>query len=70
MDIKATLRGYVDMIHRKASLQDEAARYLSGPWLEELTVAMEHEAKRWFWWGVGGGLLVGLAVGSVAWWLA
>lgn len=70
MNIKTTLRGYIDLIHRKASLQDEASRYLAGPWLEELTVEMEREAKRWFWFGVGGGLLVGLAVAGAIWWLA
>lgn len=70
MNLRETLSDHLEIARKKAGLRDEIAQYLTGPWLDELTKALEHEAKQWFWWGVGGGLVVGLIVGFAAGWLS
>ena len=67
MDLRQTLQKYLAKAHAEASLRDEISKYLYGEWLDQLVDEVEHEAKRWWWTGVGIGLLIGIVVaGSIA----
>jgi hypothetical protein len=65
MNLKAIVIRYLAKARSEASLRDEIGKYLAGPWLDDLTAALEHEAKRWWWVGMGIGLAIGLVVGGV-----
>jgi len=65
MKIRATIVKWLEVARREATLRDEIGKYLNGPWLDELTDELEHEAKRWWWIGMGVGLLAGVVSGGL-----